>query len=233
MNHSFFSREMKMSEVFHANLNLAMIMPRLGIEFGFGEKTIEQCCTQYHVDCDFFLMVCNVYSFAEYLPDEQSLKSLNLDQLLDFLLKSHNYYMQERLPHIENHWKKIVATADESMQKILEKFYIEYSLEVCHHFNYEEEVVFPHIRALLAHQKRNDYSIAQFADIHSNIEDKLADLINIIIKYLPGKLETTDRISILRDINALSNDLNRHALIEDKILIPYVEYLENKCYEKE
>lgn len=233
MNHSFFSREMKMSEVFHANLNLAMIMPRLGIEFGFGEKTIEQSCNQYGVDCEFFLMICNVYTFPEYLPAEQSLKSLNLDQLLEFLLKSHIYYMQERLPHIENHWKKIIATTDESMQKILEKFYIEYGMEVCNHFKYEEEVVFPHIRLLLENQRDKDYRIAQFADIHSNIEDKLADLINIIIKYLPGKLQTADRISILRDINALSNDLNRHALIEDKILIPYVEYLESQCYEKE
>ena len=76
-----------------------------------------------------------------------------------------------------------------------------------------------------------DLEIDQFEQNHSNIEDKLADLINIIIKYLPGKLRTADRISMLQDLNALSADLNRHALIEDKILVPFVEYLEKQRHE--
>ena len=127
--------------------------------------------------------------------------------------------------------EKIVENGDASVQAILKQFYADYKQEVWNHFEYEEDTVFPYIRQLLNDKSKPNYQIDQFEQNHSNIEDKLADLINIIIKYLPGKLRTADRISMLQDLNALSADLNRHALIEDKILVPFVEYLEKQRHE--
>ena len=231
MKHRFFTADMKMSEIFHTNLNMAVLLPRLDMDFGFAEKTVAQCCQMHGVDCDFFLMIGNVYTFEDYLPDTEELHKLNIDKLLEFLLKSHKYYMEERLPHIENHLEKIVENVDVSVQAVLKQFYADYKQEVWNHFEYEEDTVFPYIRQLLNDKSKPNYQINQFEQNHSNIEDKLADLINIIIKYLPGKLRTADRISMLQDLNALSADLNRHALIEDQILLPFVEYLEKQRHE--
>jgi len=50
---------------------------------------------------------------------------------------------------------------------------------------------------------------------------------NILLKYLPGDILPKERIEISLDIMELSDDLNRHSLIEDRILTPYVELLEN------
>ena len=63
---------------------------------------------------------------------------------------------------------------------------------------------------------------------HDNIEDKLSDLTQIIFKYLPGNVSPEDSIDVVFDIFQLSADLNKHALIEDRILVPYVEMLEAK-----
>lgn len=231
MAYHFFTRDMKMSDVFHLNLNIAVIFPRLDMDFGFAEKTVEQCCQAHQVDCDFFLLICNVYTFPDYFPERESLYALNLNSLIGFLQKSHDYYLKERLPHIENHLVKIVENCDSSIRSVLMQFYLDYKQEVWTHFKYEEETVFPYIFKLQGSRCKVDYQINQFEQNHNNIEDKLTDLINIILKYLPGKLCTADRISILQDINVLSADLNRHAMIEDKILVPYVEFLEKQHYE--
>ena len=50
----------------------------------------------------------------------------------------------------------------------------------------------------------------------------------IIFKYLPGNVSPEDSIDVVFDIFQLSADLNKHALIEDRILVPYVEMLEAK-----
>ena len=70
------------------------------------------------------------------------------------------------------------------------------------------------------------YSIEQFEENHSNIEDKLEDLKNILIKYLPGEVPAEELNRTLFNVFPLEDDLGRHALIEDKVLVPYVMQLE-------
>ena len=231
MESYLFSPDTKMADIFHSNLSLATLMPRLGIAFGFGDKSIAQCCQEHKLNCDFFLLVCNVYTFPAYLPDRKQILSTDMSNLLPFLSASHEYYLNGRLAHIENHWKNIIGNADRAFQQVLLRFFAEYKDEVQKHFEYEEQVVFPYINLLQNAQTANpnsSFKIEQFEKNHSNIEDKLKDFINIILKYLPGTLKTEDRLSVLYDIDRLSSDLNRHSLIEDKILVPYVKYLEEK-----
>ena len=92
---------------------------------------------------------------------------------------------------------------------------------------YEEEVVFPYIEALLNGQRTDSYKIDEFEHNHTNIQDVLDDMMNILLKYLPGDILPKERIEISYDIMELSDDLNRHSLIEERILVPCVESLEN------
>ena len=63
---------------------------------------------------------------------------------------------------------------------------------------------------------------------HSNIEEALTDLTQIIYKYLPSSVMPDDSIELIFDILQLTSDLGKHSLIEDKILVPYVETLERR-----
>ena len=111
---------------------------------------------------------------------------------------------------------------------MLGHFYDEYKQEVMRHIQYyEEEVVFPYIEALVNGQNTDSYKINEFQHNHTNIQDTLDDMMNILLKYLPGDILPKERIEISYDIMELSDDLNRHSLIEEHILIPYVESLEN------
>ena len=96
---------------------------------------------------------------------------------------------------------------------------------------YEEETVFPYINSLCNDTLEKKFSIHEFKSNHSNIEDKLDDLMNILIKYLPADIFPKERIEISIDIMNLSSDLSCHTLVEERVLVPFVELLERKCYE--
>ena len=117
-------------------------------------------------------------------------------------------------------------------RKLIDKFYDDYDNEVNSHFMYEESVVFPYIESLMADKcmECGKYSISQFEHNHSNINEKLNDLKNIIIKYLTEEYSSPLRFELLNDIYSVENDLRKHSLIENKLLIPLVEKLE-KCHE--
>ena len=74
--------------------------------------------------------------------------------------------------------------------------------------------------------KTLSYKIDEFEHNHTNIQDPLDDMMNILLKYLPGDILPKERIEISLDIIELSDDLFSHALIEERILIPSVETLE-------
>ena len=68
--------------------------------------------------------------------------------------------------------------------------------------------------------------MSKFVDSHGNIEDKLGDLVQIIFKYLPESVTSDDTVDMVYDILQLSLDLNRHSLVEEKVMVPYVLHLE-------
>ncbi|MCQ2279315.1 MAG: hemerythrin domain-containing protein [Bacteroidales bacterium] len=223
-----FTKKMKLADLVITNHSLVLILQRFNIELGFGEKSVADVCQQYGISEDFFLMICNVYTNDQYLPTPEELSSTDMSQLIPYLTASHAYYLLERIPHIENHLNRIADACQPTHRDTLLKFFKEYRQEVANHFQYEEVTVFPYIKQLHQKKQTSGYSIEQFEQNHSNIEDKLGDLTNIILKYLPGNIMPNERRSLLFDIFQLSTDLNTHSLIEEKILIPYVQTLEQK-----
>lgn len=226
MGYLLFSSKMKMSELLLTNPRLVQMLPRLGIRLGFGDKSVDEVCNMYKISTPFFLLVCNVYTHNEYLPSKEVLVKMKMDDLVPYLLKSHQYYLEDRMASIEQMMVQIVDMCDPKFGKMLHRFFTEYKQEVFNHFQYEEKVVFPYINQLIAGNKSGEYHIRQFEKNHSNIEDKLGDLTNILIKYLPDSIAQRERFLVLSDILSLSSDLSKHSLIEDKILVPYVEALE-------
>ena len=77
-----------------------------------------------------------------------------------------------------------------------------------------------------------NYHINQFEENHTNIEEKLSDLKNIIIKYLPDSCASKEQNDVLFEIFLFEEEINTHTLIEDRILIPFVQEIEKKYGER-
>jgi regulator of cell morphogenesis and NO signaling len=121
--------------------------------------------------------------------------------------------------------------------KLIYTFFNEYKNELAVHIQREEEKVYPYVfaveKAFISKNPDREieesirlYSMEDFEKEHDNIEDKLFDLKNILIKYLPLPVDSNLSHDILVELFKLEDDLSDHTRIENKVLIPKVKYME-------
>ncbi len=223
MSYALFSEHMKMADLVLANYRLLFVFPRFGFGLGVGELTVKQWCERAQVSMPLFLLVCNVYTFKDYLPGKKDIGAIPLDDLITYLRNSHKDYLELRVPLI---MQEVLDITQPGFREVFEKFGQKYQEELVAHLDYEESVVFPYITALLQGKKTEDYTIHQFEENHSDIEGSLNDLKNILIKYLPADGDFTQSRKALIDLSLLEDDLNKHTLLEDRILVSLVEKIE-------
>lgn len=236
--------QMKMAEVIHLDHNLLPVINRFGISLGFGEKTVEGICREKNISTSFFLEVLNTFHDTDYFP-RASLLRFPVKWLLDYLKKTHNYYLDIKVPQLEILIKELIreAAGNARNMQMIEKFFLEYRAELTDHIEREEEKVYPYInnleRALNIENPDQElrknislYSIEDFENEHDDVEVKLNDLKNIIIKYLPAPAEDHLCNDILFLLFQLEKDLRDHSRLEEKILVPMVASLEEKYAQK-
>lgn len=227
MKSRLFSSDSRLSDLVTAHPSLLAMLTRLGISLGFGDRSIADVCESSGVDAEFFLLICNVYTFNNYVPSTATILGTDMRDLVPYLEKSHQYYVDKRLPHIERHLDAIARKLEGRIGQVFLSFFKEYKNEVEAHFSHEERDVFPHIRALMSGKRDTTYSIGEFIHTHSDIEGKLDDLLNIVFKYLPPQVDDDNVLDVVYDILRLSEDLKKHTFIEEKIMVPLVKHLEN------
>ena len=225
---TIYSSRMKMADLLASDMSLLSILQRLDIKLGFGEATVAEVCREYGISTDLFLIICNIYSFRDYTPQVETLTKDDIKSITTYLRASHRFYTSISFPQLHSNIHMLVKELDEVSRKLIDKFYDDYDNEVTSHFRYEEETVFPYIERLTSGelQESSMYNITQFEHNHSNINEKLSDLSNIIIKYLSQETTSKLRYEILGLIHFISNDLQKHSNIEDKLLVPLVSKLE-------
>lgn len=237
------TKDTKMADVIHMNYFSLSMLNRFGIELGFGDKTVYEVCSQKKVDPDFFLEIINAFVNKDYFP-KKHLQTFSVKLIADYLEKTHNYYHQVKVPEIENLIKDMVSSCYTQKENIvlLENFFNEYKQELLNHTKREEEVVFPYAIAIEEsyNNKKYDsniislmetYSMDIFKHEHDNIEEKLFDLKNIIIKYLPQPKDSRLCNKLLFELFFLEQDINDHSRIEDKVLVPKIREMEKVIQE--
>ncbi|MGL5683902.1 MAG: hemerythrin domain-containing protein [Marinifilaceae bacterium] len=225
MNPADFMPQMKMADLIESNYNVLLLLPRFRMRLGVGELSVADVCERHSISVHLFLLVCKIYSFPSYLVTKDELAGVSVSDLMLYLKQSHAYYRTERLVIIEDKLVELSSVLDKRSGAILLQFFEQYKTELINHFSYEERMVFPYITRLLEGVKPDNFNIHAFEENHSNIEEKLHDLKNILIKYLPTP-DAVDYSDLLFHIYLLEDDLNKHTIVEDSILIPYVEQME-------
>lgn len=224
----------KLADIVMQDPRALVLLPRFGIELGLGDRTVRQVCEDKNINTDFFMLMVNVFLNQKYFPDRR-LKNVDIDMLLSYLENSHRYYLEEKIPYLENLIEEFKNKVEHPATIQLEKFFRQYIVEVREHLAYEDETAFPYVAALSQQIKKDsshladiDYHIGVFEERHDNIEEKLTDLKSLLVKYFPPSNDRYIRIRILRELMEFEDDLINHARIEDKVLIPIVEQLEKK-----
>ena len=206
------------------------VMSRFGIALGFGDKTIAEVCAESKVDTATFLAVVNLLmgsGAGAEVSAEVSVRSLT-----DYLHTSHGYFLEYRLPSIRRKLIEAVDCSQSDVSFAILRFFDEYVAEVQRHMAYEEQTVFPYVESLLAGEKNSSYSMGIFRRQHDQVEIKLRELKNIIIKYYPAG-STNELNGVLFDIFTCEQELASHNAVEDEIFVPAVERLASEAPQAE
>ena len=195
------------------------------IALGFGEKNIGEVCRQNGVDACTFLTVVNFLTQDVSAPVMNVDKCLSIEALITYLHNAHDYFLNFRLPHLRRKLLESIGECPQDVAFVIQRFFDEYAEEVNKHMSYEEKVVFPYVRDLLKGIKDPKYNISIFRKRHDQIEMKIVELKNILIKYYPGPGSNLLN-SILFDIFATEQDLASHNHVEDYLFMPAILALE-------
>ena len=215
----------KMSYLICENYPMVLVMSRFGIALGFGEKNIGEVCRQNGVDACTFLTVVNFLTQDVSAPVMNVDKCLSIEALITYLHNAHDYFLNFRLPHLRRKLLESIGECPQDVAFVIQRFFDEYAEEVNKHMSYEEKVVFPYVRDLLKGVKDPKYNISIFRKRHDQIEMKIVELKNILIKYYPGPGSNLLN-SVLFDIFATEQDLASHNHVEDYLFMPAILALE-------
>lgn len=231
-----------MADVINSNYLLLPVINRFGIKPGFGDKTVKTVCDKTKINTDFFLAILNTFSNENFFP-EKKLQTFSVLMIVEYLKKTHNYYKFVQLPLIENHLFLFLESykANKSTINQVKKFFNEYKNELSEHLAREENITFPYVEKVYEcyyNKKGLDcksiksllkkYSMQKFEAEHSNIDEKLEDLKNILIKYIEPDFDENLCNIVIFELFRLEKDLIDHTRIENNIMKPLVIYMEKE-----
>lgn len=219
----------KMSDLLCENYALLQIFSRFGLPLGFGDKTVNEVCRENGVDSSTFLTVVNfLVEGSDRMCDH--LSDISMQALMDYLRRSHHYFLDFQLPAIRRKLIEAIECSSENQIAVLIiQFYDAYVNEVRKHMEYENDKVFVYVEDLLAGRKSEGFNIGIYSRHHDQINAKLTELKNIIIKYYPSARENQLLNATLFDIFCCEADLAAHNSVEDYIFVPAVIELEKEA----
>jgi regulator of cell morphogenesis and NO signaling len=112
---------------------------------------------------------------------------------------------------------------------LLKQFYQEYYEEVIEHLEYEDKVAFPYFEELAgspAKQQKLHFSVQEYQEHHSDIEFKLSQLKQLLVKHLHLGASHLHRRNLIIALIELDFHLKIHSCIEDELLAPLIARIE-------
>lgn len=217
-----------MSDLICDNYVLLQVMSRFGLSLGFGDQTVSEVCQKYQVDCPTFLAVVNfLIEDNEFVVDHSA--PISISALMNYLKRAHHYFLEYQLPSIREKLVVFLQFSDNyEVSFLILNFFDAYVDELHKHMEYEDRHVFTYVNQLLEGNVQDNFNFANFASSHNQVDTKLTELKDIIIKYLPTKGDNYHTNSMLFEIFACIQDLDSHSRVEDCMFVPAVLNLEKE-----
>ena len=240
----YITKDMKMADAIHYNYLLLPVINRLGVQLGFEDLTIEEICQEKQIDLDLFLVILNAFLDHD-INKINCLQKVSIEKVIQYLKATHQYYAERMIPEVENRINALIQYSDIDQKQFLlvKNFFEEYKGEFYTHIQLEEKTIYPYVIDVYnAHktgllddalaEQITKLPISTYAKEHSDIESKLFDLKNILIKYLPLTKDSFLRNNVLFALFKLENDLNDHSRIENMVLVPLIADMEESLMKK-
>ncbi len=228
---TYIKPSMRMLDLINENPSLLLLMEYFEIDHAVNDMTVQELCRKNKIDLDVFLIFSNLYN--DFHPNLQEVMGTDLDVqvIIKFLKNSHNYYKNDKYPEIKQYINQLYNHQNSTDVKRIEVFFNDYFNEVLEHLDYEDKVAFPYFKQLSEQKvdiKKCVFSSNEYRVHHTDIETKLSDLKNLLLKHISLNKDYILRRKLLSALFELERNLNIHSIIEEVILLPLIEEIENK-----
>ena len=226
-NYKMYEADDKLINIIRDDYSILQMLGSFGLQMGFGDKTVRQVCEEQGVDTFTFMMVVNFTINGHLDPD--AIDKLSVPTLLHYLRAAHAYFLEFELPYIQ---RELRESLDESsnLATLIMRLYDNYSHSIKAHMHHEERTLFPFVEQLLQGNLANNATVETFSKHHGQTDQKLKELKSIIIQYLPvDGLHNNKLSATLYDIYNTERWLYQHVEVEEKIFIPAIRRLEERC----
>lgn len=235
------SKEHILIEIVKDNPLLASVVDRFGISFSKWTLSLEQACEAEKVDVSLLIEMLKAFSENNYFPAE-GLKQLPIESLIEYLIKTHVYYINSRLPRIEQFIDLLIAHYGNLDLRLylLKDYFHEYKRDMLEHIRSEECTLFPYILKLIRESDKNEKSstqlynileknaIAEFIKEHHHVEDELSEMRRRLNNYSEANNHKVQTSTLFFELQMFEIDLFTHSKVEDEILIPRALEIEAK-----
>ena len=226
-NIKMYEADDKMISIIHDDHGILPMLSAFGISMGFGDKTVREVCEEQEVDTYTFMTVVN-FAINGHL-DRESIGKLSVLTLLRYLRAAHVFFLDFELPFIRKELREALDEND-SLAHLILKLYDGYANSMRSHMNYEEKTLFPYVEKLIEGKVTDDAFVETFSKHHDQTDQRLTELKDIIIKYLPSdNLRNNQLSATLYDIYNSERMLYQHVEIEERIFLPAIRLLEQQC----
>ncbi|MCB0543129.1 MAG: iron-sulfur cluster repair di-iron protein [Saprospiraceae bacterium] len=231
--------DMTVGEVVAHHYRTADVFNRHGIDFCCGgKKTLERACTEYNIAWKSLSEELEEALLVPEMPSQHA-ENWEADFLAEFIVRTHHHYLRKHLPLLCEYATIITRKHGERHPelRILEKQVKLLAEDLHEHMNKEEQILFPHIRALCEAYRHNrqlpghnfatvQEPISMMEHEHDYAGSLLDNLRNLTGGFtFPDDACTTYRL-VFNRLKELDDDLRWHVHLENNILFPKTLALE-------
>lgn len=233
--------EKTIGEMVATDYRIAQVFKNHKIDFCCkGNRSLEEVAEKNGLDIN--TLLGEIDAIQKQMADETTdFKSWPLDLLADYIEKKHHRYVEDRIPAIKQYLNKLCkvhGAMHPELLKIDEHFNASAG-ELAMHMKKEELLLFPWIRKMVkAEQQSQSLDKPHFGTVknpikmmmqeHENEGDRFRLIAELSNDYNPpSDACSTYRVtfSLLKEFE---EDLHRHIHLENNILFPKAEQLEQK-----
>lgn len=211
----------KLSDIILQDPSTITVLDRFGISLGVGDLSVGDACHQHGIDLDFFVTILNTFVNENFFPQE-ALGRFGVAEVVNYLSKTNTYYEQNVLPNIERHFSLLIDRAPSLNNNLImmKQFFDEMKHELLQRINDDRNRWFPEVCL----GQEGSLRAIECATIHDEasdtIEDKIDDLISMLIMHLKGDYDHNLGFAVIVSVFSLKKDIKQNNRIRNRILRP-------------
>lgn len=214
--------ESKLSDIIINESSTITILDRFGITIGVGDARVSDACQQHGIDVNFLTTILNTYINENYFP-QAALISFSTSKIIGYLIKTYDHYRDNVIPNIERHFAFLINKTESHNNNLLlmRQFFDEVKQELLQRIDDDTTKWFPKITIdeMKSTFEKPSFS-SQSLDVNDPIEDKIDDLINMLIVHLKGEYDHNLGYAVITAIFSLKKDIKQNNRIRNRILLP-------------